>query len=174
MKFKFFLFWLFLAAFFFCNVSGFAETKEKLCGLTEVGVFIEIEKPPQELQAINKNQLQTYVETRLRQAGIKVTTPTDVGTRPELSFIYLNVTIRKLEKLYAYSTDLMCLLSYPRQNSATYSPVWIMRRSGLTAKAIEVKKKVMDLVNNFIEDYTYANPHAQMRRNTNFSWEGQR
>jgi hypothetical protein len=167
-KFKFFLFCFVLSAFFVCNASGSGENKEKLGGLVEVGVFIEVEGPHQEFQAINEDQLQTYVETRLRQAGIKVAARTNVETRPELSFIYLNVTVRKLETLYAYSTDLMCLIPSPKKEKTSHFPTWTMRRSGLTAEVFEVREKVVDLVNNFIKDYASANRHTQIRRTTTF------
>jgi hypothetical protein len=67
---------------------------------------------------------------------------------------------------------LMCLPPYQRQDSLSYSPIWIMRRSGLTTEGTEVKKKVVDLVNNFIKDYASENPHAQVGEIA-MSWQRQ-
>ena len=145
-----------------CEAAESGSDKEKLRGLKEVGVFVELVKPPSESQGLNRNQLQGEVEAKLRQAGITVVTNTGVEALPNLPFIYLNLTISKLESMYAYSADFFCLTAGQGQQAAGNPAAWNVGSSGLAADLVQVREKVAELLNLFIKDYVAVNPGARM------------
>lgn len=162
---------VFLAIFFLCTswvplgeAAGPKPDREKLRGLKEVGVFVDLVKPVAETQGISRNQLQNEVEAKLRRAGITVVTNANVETLPELAFIYLNLTINKLETMYAYNADFFCLTPGQRKQANGNLAAWNAGSAGLVADLLEVRQKVADLVNRFIKDYGAVNPGVKLGR----------
>lgn len=162
---------VFFAIFFLCaalapvgEAADPGPDKEKLRGLKEVGVFVDLVKPPAETQGISRNQLQNEVEAKLRRAGITVVTNANVETLPELAFIYLNLTINKLETMYAYNADFFCLTPGQRKQANGSLAAWNVGNSGLVADLVQVRQKVAELVNLFIKDYGAVNSGAKLGR----------
>ena len=100
------------------------HNKDALRGLKEVGVFVELATPPVKVTGLSRNQLQGDIELRLYQAGIKIVSSASLGELPKLSFIYLNLTIRKLETVYAYNADFLCLTQSQEARKQAVPAVW--------------------------------------------------
>ncbi len=147
-------------------ISHAADTgpnKNALRGLKEVGVFVELMKPPVEVPGLSRNQLQGDIELRLYQAGIKIVCGTSVEDLPRLSFVYLNLTIHKLEAVYAYNADFFCLTPSQERRNQAGPAVWKQGNSGVVQEMFQVKEKVADLINLFIKDYKAANSRARIK-----------
>jgi hypothetical protein len=148
------------------HAAGMVHNKDALRGLKEVGVFVELVKPPVEVPGLSSNQLQGDIESKLRQAGIRVVTSASLADLPKLSFVYLNLTIRKVEAVYAYNTDFLCLSPAQEVRSQAGQAVWNQRNSGIVQEMFQVREKVTALVNLFVKDYKAANSRARMERTT--------
>jgi hypothetical protein len=140
------------------------HNKDALRGLKEVGVFVELATPPVEVPGLSRNQLQGDIELRLYQAGIKIVSSASLGELPKLSFVYLNLTIRKLEALYAYNADFLCLAPSQAARQQAVPAVWKQGNSGVVNEISQVREKVTDLINLFIKDYRAANSQARIER----------
>jgi len=132
-----------------------------LRGLKKVGVFVELVKPPVDVPGLSRNQLQGDLESKLRQAGLNVVTSANLGDLAQLPFIYLNLTIRKVESVYAYNADFFCLNPSQKASSQASTAVWNQANSGIVKEMLQVREKVTDLVNLFIKDYRAANSRAR-------------
>ena len=119
----------------------------------EVAVFIELEKPSGEPQGINRDQIQNDIEMNLRQAGIKIAQQTINSYSSELPTIYVNVTIAKFERIYAYNADLIFINTSSKQTSAESGKGGTIGSSGLVNQIKQIRPKVLDLVNQFIKEY---------------------
>ena len=146
------------------QASGPGSEREKLRGLKEVGVFVELVKPPAGSQGLSRNQIQNDIETKLRQAGIKVVTHTTISKLPALPFFYLDLTIKKMEAMYIYNADIICFIPSQQPNRKSNSVTWNLGTAGFVSEVIQVREKVADMVNLFIKDYISVNPDATMRR----------
>jgi hypothetical protein len=142
------------------------SNRATLRGLKGVGVLIE--KLPQEVEkeGLNRDQLQVAVESRLRQAGIRVLTKEESFKTPEEPYLYINinVNIAKTEsEIYPYSIDLLfiqrvSLLRNP--NLTAYAVTWSKGGVGSIEKTIvgELKETVEEMVDTFISAYVEENP----------------
>lgn len=148
-----------------CEAAGPGSNKETLRGLKAVGVFVDLVKSPSETQGLSRNQLQNEVEAKLRRAGITVVPSANIETLPELAFIYLNLTINRLDTTYAYNADFFCLTPDQRKQANGNPAAWNMRSAGLVDDLVQVRQKVAELVNRFIKDYGAVNPGVKLGRN---------
>jgi hypothetical protein len=148
------------------HAAGIFHNKDALRGLKEVGVFVELVNPPVEVTGLSRNQLQGDIELKLHQAGIKIVSSASLEELPKLSFVYLNLTIRKLEDVYAYNADFLCLTPSQEVRNQAAPAVWKQGNSGVVQEMFQVREKVTDLVNLFIKDYKAANSRARIERTT--------
>jgi hypothetical protein len=146
------------------HAAGMVHNKDALRGLKEVGVFVELVNPPVEVTGLSRNQLQGDIELKLYQAGIKIVSSASLEEIPKLSFVYLNLTIRKLESMYAYNADFLCLTPSQEVRNQAAPAVWKQGNKGVVQEMFQVREKVTDLVNLFIKDYKAANSRARMER----------
>jgi hypothetical protein len=144
------------------HAAGIVQNRDVLRGLKEVGVFVELVTPPVEVPGLSRNQLQGDIELRLYQAGIKIVSSASLEEVPKLSFVYLNLTIRKLEAVYAYNADFLCLTPSQEARNQAVPAVWKQGNSGVVNEMFQVREKVTDLVNLFIKDYKAANSRARI------------
>jgi hypothetical protein len=77
-----------------------------LHGLDALGVVVADVHPDAERRGLSRSALQTAVETRLRQAGIRVLTEEDGAETPEPPLLYLHVGIAPLESFPVYSVTI--------------------------------------------------------------------
>ena len=129
-----------------------------LKGLKTIWVIVEHPTPEAERDGLTKDQLQTDVEARLKNAGIQVT------SLVEEAYLYLNVsTVKGSSGLYAYHIRLefnqQVILERDR-NVSLPAPTWSLDLGGIVgaSKLHEVRGDVADMVDQFITAYREQNP----------------
>ena len=129
-----------------------------LKGLKTIWVVVEHPTPEAERDGLRKDQLQTDVETRLKNAGIQVT------SLVEEAYLYLNVsTVKGSSGLYAYHVRLefnQQVILERNRNVSLPAPTWSLDLGGLVGapKLHEVRGDVADMVDQFITAYREQNP----------------
>ena len=99
-------------AFMFVHVSpALSDTplqRATLAGLTGVEVVVEEMDPAAEKDGLAESTLQTDVELKLRQEGIRVLTATEMFGVPGYPYLYLRVATGKVDELgvLAYEIEL--------------------------------------------------------------------
>ena len=135
------------------HVKGFAVLVEKL----PAGV---------EGQGLSQSQLQSDVELRLRNAGIKVLTREESAKTPGEPYLYINInlnTARTENDVYPYSIDLLFIqkVSLLRDTKVTsYAVTWSSGGVGSIGKEMlsELRENVRDIVDIFVKAYKTENP----------------
>ena len=135
-----------------------ASLSGKRSALPEVAVHVDLSKPPGTSQAVSRSQLQVDVETRLRQAGVNIVSYQPTKPQPAMPLIYVNVKIAKIEDMYAYNVDILCMGKTASRGQALPAKLanCNLGTSGLVAELGQMREKVADLVNLFIKDYLSA------------------
>ncbi len=135
-----------------------AAQRATLKGITIVEVVVEAMDPVAEQDGLTRSQLQTEVESRLRQAGITVG-PTLTG------HLYVNVDTEKGEhgQTYAYnvSVQYMQQVVLARDPKApVFATTWDTGGVGMigTDRLREVRQDVANYVDQFIKAYLEQNP----------------
>ena len=129
-----------------------------LKGLKTIKVVVEHLTPEAEGGGLTKDQLQTDVEVRLRNAGITVTSSI------EEAYLYLNVfTVKASSGLYAYHIRLEFnqeVILERNRNVSLLAPTWSLDLGGIVGaqKLHEVRDDVVDMADKFINAYLEQNP----------------
>jgi len=137
--------------------------KRWLMGLSGVNVGVTLD-PDVERQGLTINQLQIDVEWRLRQAGIPVLSPHDYLMTLGQPMLYIFQSVKAkgnglIVDQVSISLNQDVKLSRDHNISgslATWEKISINVIENLEAK--DVRKRVMDLIDQFINDYLAANP----------------
>ncbi|MFQ5875317.1 MAG: hypothetical protein ACE5JL_16175 [Dehalococcoidia bacterium] len=146
--------------------GAWAGESRTLSGLFGVEVVVENIKPEAERDGLTRAALQTDVELRLRQAGIRVLTKTQGLRTPGRPWLYLNVsTLKRSDGSYAYHASLG-LKEYVRLERApsrvelaeTWQTLGIIGTVGIQRLHTVVREAVRDMVDAFINAYLAANP----------------
>jgi hypothetical protein len=146
------------------NLTNLTEyTKETLHGLEGVVVVIETVKADAAADGLNVVELQTDVELRLAQGGVRVLPTPEWRETPGRPWLYVSVnTIKHLEN-YFFSVDVQLKqdVSLPRQPSImTSSATWELGSIGFVNPELmpaKIRESVGAYVDNFISDYSDAN-----------------
>jgi len=134
-----------------------------LKGLREFYVVVEnLDNPQWESEGVTRAKLQTHIEARLRQAGIKVLTPV---TR-DSAYLYLMVTSLRVSpdlSLYAVSFTFELqekVILARNEHHSLFAPTWEKRMISIASPGgrRSIQDRVDDLVDIFINDYLAANP----------------
>ena len=137
-----------------------------LAGLTGVKVEVWHENPDAERDGLWRSTLQTDVELKLRQAGIRVPAEDKWPGTPGAPFLRLTVgTLRVDDRLYAYCVHLKLYQDVRLARDPTVTvpaPTWHPRDQIGTVPpknlSNEVRESVRDMVDKFINAYLAANP----------------
>ncbi len=138
--------------------------KQSLAGLSGVLVVVEHMRPDAERDGLTRTGLQTDVELRLRQAGIRVLTVKEMVWTPGEPSLYLNVNTNKRMGLYAYCVQLGLYQRVRLDRAPSVIAVvvtWAISGEVGTVGANKlgnVRKAVRDMVDQFINAYLAANP----------------
>lgn len=155
----------------FPQVTSISAERDTLKGLQGVGVGVEYLTPEVEKYGLTRQQLQTDVELRLRQNGIRVLSKQEELSTPGMPNLYLNVNIvaREDSGLAAYS-----ILLELRQNvflarditKLCITPTWLKGSTGSVGlgKIDALREYVKDDVDQFINNYLAANPKAEQKQ----------
>jgi len=140
-----------------------ADSWTGLSGLRGVAVVIAPIEPEFEQRGMAVSTLQTDVELKLRQAGIRVVGSKENHTLPGAPYLYVSVNmLRGPEGIVAYGiqVDLKQLVRLERDpTQQTIAPTWSEGAVGTVgiSKLSTVRGDVRDLVDKFINAYLAAN-----------------
>jgi hypothetical protein len=138
-------------------------TRETLLGLKGVVVVIETVKPDAEADGLNVAELQTDVELRLSQGGVRVLPHPEWRETPGRPWLYVSVNTIKHLGSYFFSVDVQLKqdVSLPRQPSImTSSATWELGSIGFVNPEllpVKIRESVGTYIDNFISDYSEAN-----------------
>jgi hypothetical protein len=135
-----------------------------LKGIPAMEVRVEPLDPQAEFDGLRRDQLQTEVEARLRQAGITVTSPSGEGERSP--YLYLNVNTFKNDIVldqYAFNIQLefnQRVILERNRNVSLSAPTWSISAVGIVSaqRLRHVRDMVADDVDQFIKVYLEQNP----------------
>jgi len=142
--------------------------RDTLKGLRGVEVVIELSETSETLlqkDGMGESQLQTRVEAKLRQAGIRVLTQEEGDKTPGRPYLYLNINSTKVYgnppfASVAIALELQEQVLLQRGKKSAFAATWSTATVG-TVPADNVRSiydRVGDLVGEFINDHLAANP----------------
>jgi len=139
---------------------------ESLSGVTGIFVLVEDLKDEVQRDGLSKEQIQTDVELRLQQSGIKVLSQKESVASPGAPYLYLRLNTYKAREISAYAFNVEVhfyqTVQLVRKPAMTLSGVtWHAR--GITgivgaSNLRDVLQFVADPVDEFINVYLVANP----------------
>jgi hypothetical protein len=148
------------------QITHIRDQKDTLKGLQSVYVVVEPLGQEVEKYGLTEQQIQTDVELRLRQNGIRVLSRQEWLSSAMYSFLYVNVNIVGLEDLplvsYNISLELRQSVFLERDPTKWYvAPTWKTGSTGSVGfnKIEFIRQFVKNHVDTFINDYLAANPN---------------
>ena len=137
------------------------STRNTLKGITTISVLAGPTSLEAENDGLVRDQIQTDVELRLRQAGITVNS--NVPPNPlEMLVVYVQTRKNRLGA-YAYAVNvefwqLVCVRA--QTDKCTLAPTWSVSGIGLESASSlrDVRRVVADYVDQFINAYLEQNP----------------
>ena len=149
-------------------LSDSPRQRATLAGLTGVGVVVEDMDPAAEKDGLTESTLQIEVELKLRQAGIRVLTSDERRAAPGNPYLYLRVgTFKNAQSdmgLYAFVVNLQLMQEVRlTRNPAITSLAITWDAEGWVGivgsrKLSQVRERVRDVVDEFLNAYLAANP----------------
>jgi hypothetical protein len=147
-------------------------TRPSLRGLPGVMVAMEHLTPPVDQDGLTVGQLQTAVELRLRQAGIRVLTAEDMVSTPGYAYLYIRVTLTSSANsgIYGYIIEVhlmqrVRLARDPTQvtTATTWETGWVGTAEALDVGR-DVRQHVIARVDQFITAYLAVNAEPAPER----------
>jgi hypothetical protein len=152
------------------QVTLLGNQKDTLKGLRGVYVLVEPLKPEVE-KYLTIQQLQTDVELRLRQNGIRVLSEQEWLSAPGSPYLYVNVNIvvGEMSRLPAYSILLLLNQKVFLARDITkfcVASTWNIGSTGSVGleNIGTIREPVKDQVDQFINDYLAANPKDEQKQ----------
>lgn len=143
-----------------------SDTPEVMKGLKGVSVVVEdIEKDAQE-DGLKKEEVQTDVELKLRQSGIKVLDYNELLNDSNTPYIYVVINTIKHATLPFYSVSIRLSLQEPvylkrdRKTQVRAASTWTVGAVCTVGafKMRSIRDFTKDLADKFCNDYLKANP----------------
>lgn len=138
-------------------------TRETLRGLRGVVVVVESVKDDAQTDGLKINELQTDVEMKLAQCGIRVLPHEEWRATAGRPWLYISVNTMKYLAAYFFSVDVQLKqdVSLPRYPSIiTSSATWEIGSIGFVGIAefpAKIRESVKSHVESFISDYVTVN-----------------
>ncbi len=143
------------------------EKRAVLRGLQGCAVGVNDLRPEIERAGLTTKQLQTDTELKFRMAGIKVLSGEDgqkvkdqVDIFTNASFFSLNANVGTGGGGYIYNISVSLLepVQLMRNGDNVWAVTWQKGYLGITFDLSDIRQKVKDQVDIFINDYLAANP----------------
>jgi len=136
------------------------ERRALLRGLQGCRVVVERLKPEIEQDGLTTKQLQTDTELKFRMAGIKVLSREESAKTMGMPFFSLNANVGPSQTGYIYniSVSLVERVQLMRNGDIVWAFTWQKGYLGITPDLSDIRQKVKDYVDRFINDYLAANP----------------
>jgi hypothetical protein len=143
-----------------------ADKRDTLRGLREVSVLVEYLPDDVEREGLSREHLTRDIEGRLRQAGLRVLTISEIANSPGAPYLY--VAIYPLPgpsanfNVYAIGLTLKQLVHLSRNPTTEFfATTWegSALPSSLSAPGIlDIRTRISDAVGRFVIDYQAVNP----------------
>jgi hypothetical protein len=137
--------------------------RRTLVGLKSIAVVVEALGDDAERDGLERGQIQTDVELKLRQAGIVVIAEDSI--KPSSGILHVSVNPLKHPRgLYAFNVELSLIQGARLARNAsvaTLATTWIIGRVGIVGVetfSSYVREVVRDQTDRFINSYLAANP----------------
>ena len=145
--------------------TGGSHTLKGLRGVEVVAEMSETSATLLQKDGVGESQLQTRVEAKLRQAGIRVLTQEEGDKAPASPYLYLNINSTQMQgkplfASVAIALELQERVVLQRGKKTAFAATWSTATVG-TVPADDVRSiydRVGDLVDEFVNDYLAANP----------------
>ncbi len=150
-------------------IIGFAFTgdkRETLRGLAEVSVLVEYLPDDVEREGVSREQLTRDIEGRLRQAGLRILTISEIAKLPGAPYLYVAVhpitSPSANSSAYAIGLTLKQLVQLSRDPPTEFfattwegpaHPSWLSASS-----VLDIRTRISEAVGRFIIDYQAVNP----------------
>jgi hypothetical protein len=138
-------------------------TRETLRDLQGVFILVETIKSDAEADGLSVTELQSGVESKLAQAGIKTLTHDEWRSTPGHPWLYISINTIKFLASYFYSLDVQLKqeVSLTRSNSiSTSSATWELGSLGMTLSS-DLPSKIQEAVDrniqHFVDDFATVN-----------------
>jgi len=147
------------------HTTGDRDNLKRLRGVEVVVEMSENSGTLLQKEGVGESQLQTFVEIKLRPAGIRVLTRKEGDKTPGRPYLYLNINSTKTQgnppfASVAIALELQEQVHLERGNKSASAATWSTGTVG-TVPADDVRSiydRVGDLLDEFINDYLAANP----------------
>ncbi len=137
---------------------------ESLKGITDLNVVVEYISEEAERHGLTRDKLQTDVELRLRQLGIRVVREFGFQKTRGKPYLYINVNAKVVEDLPMFSVGISVELKQDARlvnNPEVVLSVttWEKRGTGEVGRnrLSDVRRSVLDFVNAFANDFLSMN-----------------
>jgi len=159
--------------FFFCLISsnGLAQSDSdavaSLKGLKGVFVLVEELGSYLENDGLNRDQIKTDVELKLRMAGIKVLTQAECFKLPGTPYLYINIASVGAKEPFPHTFAYNAEVSLYQQGRFFYisrpipAATWNKEKIAMVGRfnvQNAIRTTVKDLMDGFINDYLSVNP----------------
>lgn len=150
-------------------IIGFAFTgdkRETLRGLGAISVLVEYLPDDVEREGVNREQLTRDIEGRLRQAGLRVLTISEIANSPGAPYLYVAVHpitgASANSATYAIGLTLKQLVQLSRDPPTEFfattwegpaAPSWLN-----APRVLDIRTRISEGVGRFIVDYQAVNP----------------
>ena len=148
------------------NTLAFAADEElsraTLCGLKGVYVAVEDLDPEIERDGLTRDQIYSDVESKLRQAGIKVLSEEEWKLEKGSPYLYVNAHIMKVMNgvyIFNITTEFIQEVHLVR-NSDIKAPaaIWSAETLGISDHVRDIRDPARERVDKFISAYLSVNP----------------
>jgi hypothetical protein len=143
-----------------------ADKRDTLRGLREISVLIEYLPDDVEREGLSREHLQRDIEVRLRQAGLRVLTISDIAKSPGAPYLYVAVypiTGPSVDlNAYAIGLTLKQLVQLSRNpTTELFATTWegpAPPSSLIAPRVLDIRSRILEAVGRFIIDYEAVNP----------------
>ena len=143
-----------------------ADKRDTLRGLREVSVLVEYLPDDVEREGLSREQLKRGIEGRLRQAGLRVLTISEIAKSPGAPYLYVAVypiTGPSVNlNAYAIGLTLKQLVQLSRNPTTEFfATTWegpAHPSSFLVPRVLDIRSGITDAIERFIIDYLEMNP----------------
>ncbi len=135
-------------------------SRETLRGINGVFLLVEVVEPEIERAGLTRGQIKTDVEQKLRMAGLNVLAPEEATKTPGRPWLAVYPNIHTTDGKYVYATMLYSYqdISLVRNNKRSIASTWSTASYGTTQKLANIRSKIKDLVDAFLNALLSVNP----------------
>jgi hypothetical protein len=151
-----------LDSFVFADVHEMEKYyRPSLAGLQGIHVVIEYLQPEIRRDGLTEQQLQTDTELKLRMAGIKILSREESGHGVPHLVVNANILKTKFKPLYIFNVSVgfyQRVFLVRKPDVRVPACTWDSRMVGCTNELEDIRARVRDLVDQFINAYLSVNP----------------